>query len=252
MRLIVLFLVSSLLTTQYSYSQDSLKIDHSSIFKLKTKHFIIPTLLLSAGIIVREQKYKTEIYNFHDNLLKDKFKFKYDDVLQCLPTTLAVLGKPFSIQSKSSYEQLCTNQVVSLTLSGLLVRVLKLGINDKRPNTYGVHSFPSGHTTTAFNAATLMFLEYKDSNLAFASSGYAIAIATGFFRISNNKHWVSDVLAGAGIGMTTAYLVHNWSPNLFKYVEKYIFPQNASSTQIISYPIISENSFGLGLRLNFK
>jgi membrane-associated phospholipid phosphatase len=46
--------------------------------------------------------------------------------------------------------------------------------------------------------ATLLFQEYKDSNLWYASSGFVFATATAILRIANNKHYSSDVLAGAG------------------------------------------------------
>jgi membrane-associated phospholipid phosphatase len=41
------------------------------------------------------------------------------------------------------------------------------------------------------------FQEYKDSNLWYA--GFVFATATAILRIANNKHYSSDVLAGAGI-----------------------------------------------------
>jgi membrane-associated phospholipid phosphatase len=53
----------------------------------------------------------------------------------------------------------------------------------------------SGHTAIAFTNATLLFQEYKDSNLWYASSGFVFATATAILRIANNKHYSSDVLA---------------------------------------------------------
>ena len=43
--------------------------------------------------------------------------------------------------------------------------------------------------------------ELKGSHPVLSYSGYLLATTTGAFRVLNNKHWVSDVLAGAGIGM---------------------------------------------------
>ena len=46
-----------------------------------------------------------------------------------------------------------------------------------------------------------MWQEYKDVSVWYGISGYIVATGTGFFRIYNNKHWLTDVAAGAGIGI---------------------------------------------------
>ncbi len=236
----------------FNYAQDSLPKVNASNSKLKVKHFIIPTVLMTSGLILRDADLKKDVYEFHTNALGNRFRFKGDDYLQCAPTTLAVLGKYMGFQSENSWEQLCTNQIVSLTISGLISRTIKQEVNDKRPELYGVRSFPSGHTTTVFNAATLMFLEFKDDNIWFASSGYLFATATAFFRVTNEKHWVADVSFGAGLGMATAFIVHYWSPNLYKYVEKYIYKPKNKNITFLPYPVIQNNNYGMGLVLNLK
>jgi hypothetical protein len=60
-------------------------------------------------------------------------------------------------------------------------------------------SFPSGHTTLAFAAATVYAMEYKDRPLVPILS-YAAASLIGLSRITENKHWATDVLVGAGLG----------------------------------------------------
>jgi membrane-associated phospholipid phosphatase len=60
-------------------------------------------------------------------------------------------------------------------------------------------SFPSGHTTLAFSAATVYAMEYKDKPLVGIIS-YSAASLVGLSRITENKHWATDVLAGAALG----------------------------------------------------
>jgi membrane-associated phospholipid phosphatase len=69
-------------------------------------------------------------------------------------------------------------------------------------------SFPSGHTTGAFAAATVYSLEYKDKKLVPFIS-YGIATAIGLSRIIENKHWLTDVVAGAALGYITGQQVVN-------------------------------------------
>jgi undecaprenyl-diphosphatase len=63
--------------------------------------------------------------------------------------------------------------------------------------------FPSGHTTTAFAAATVFAEQYPSWEVAVPA--YAAAGAVGFSRIYANQHWGSDVMAGALLGIGTAH-----------------------------------------------
>lgn len=61
-------------------------------------------------------------------------------------------------------------------------------------------SFPSGHTATAFAAATVLAKRDRPSSLIY----YAAASAVAYSRLRKNAHYPSDVLVGAGIGMRSA------------------------------------------------
>ena len=77
-------------------------------------------------------------------------------------------------------------------------------INGKRISS----SFPSGHTAGAFAAATVFAMEYRDRPLV-PIIAYGSASLIGFSRITENKHWVSDVLAGAALGLLSGRQVVN-------------------------------------------
>lgn len=78
--------------------------------------------------------------------------------------------------------------------------------NGKKLNS----SFPSGHTTVAFAAATVYALEYKNRPWVPVLS-YSAATLIGLSRITENKHWATDVLVGAGLGyLTGRQIVNNY------------------------------------------
>ena len=77
-------------------------------------------------------------------------------------------------------------------------------VNGKKLNS----SFPSGHTTVAFAAATVFAMEYKDRPLV-PIIAYPAATLIGLSRITENKHWITDVLAGAALGYLTGRQVVN-------------------------------------------
>ena len=82
----------------------------------------------------------------------------------------------------------------------------KYFIDKERPDGRGLNSFPSGHTFTAFVGAEMLRLEYGQEYPAIAVAGYAVATLTGALRIYNNRHWASDVLAGASVGILSVQL----------------------------------------------
>ena len=69
-------------------------------------------------------------------------------------------------------------------------------------------SFPSGHTSVAFAAATVYAMEYKDKPIV-PIIAYSAATMIGLSRITENKHWTTDVLVGAALGFLSGKQVVN-------------------------------------------
>ena len=76
---------------------------------------------------------------------------------------------------------------------------------------YGENSaFPSGHATLAFAAATVYAKEYKNTPIVPIIS-YSIASLISLSRITENRHWATDVLTGAALGyMCGTQVVNNF------------------------------------------
>src|SRR6476620_1721213 len=85
--------------------------------------------------------------------------------------------------------------------------------------TYGggktTSSFPSGHTTVAFAAATVFALEYKNRPWI-PIFAYSAASLIGLSRITENRHWTTDVIVGAALGYLTGRQVVN---NYHRYAQ---------------------------------
>jgi membrane-associated phospholipid phosphatase len=105
----------------------------------------------------------------------------------------------------------------SFLVTSLFTGVLKVGMGRVRPAVGGIdadtfrgplgdgagHSFPSGHTSTAFAIATVIANEYENVPLLTPVS-YGIASLTALSRLNDEKHWASDVIFGAALGYFTA------------------------------------------------
>src|SRR5207302_1941254 len=80
--------------------------------------------------------------------------------------------------------------------------------NGNKPDYFRYSSFPSGHTTVAFAAATVFAMEYSDRPLV-PIIAYSAATLIGLSRITENKHWDSDLIVGAALGYLTGRQVVN-------------------------------------------
>ena len=78
---------------------------------------------------------------------------------------------------------------------------LKYSIDKKRPNGKE-HSFPSGHTSAAFQGATFIHKRY---GLEYGIPAYIGASFVGYSRIETRNHDIVDVLAGAAIGAGSSF-----------------------------------------------
>lgn len=87
-------------------------------------------------------------------------------------------------------------------------------------------SFPSGHTTVAFAAATVFAMEYKETPII-PIIAYSAATSIGLSRIVQNQHWISDVLVGAALGFLSGRQVVN---NYHRYSKIQIEASKKKST----------------------
>ena len=86
---------------------------------------------------------------------------------------------------------------------------LKRIIGRDRPDGSDNKSFPSGHTSTAFQAASFIHFRY---GLRYAGPSYAAAVFMGYSRVHARKHFVTDVLAGMAIGTLSSRLFTDRRP----------------------------------------
>lgn len=170
--------------------------------------------LIIGGLVV-----KNEDDHFHDlrNSYIPTFRQHYDDYLQYIPA-VAMLGmKIGGIEGRSSWPRMLVSDAFSVGLMAVTINTLKNTIHVRRPDGSTRNSFPSGHTATAFMTATMLHKEYGLTQSPWYSVGaYSIATATAVSRMLNNKHWLSDVMVGAGVGILSTELGYFLADLIFK------------------------------------
>ena len=177
--------------------------------------------LFVAGIIAKGEKeafrqnYKNT--NTKIRLIKYNFHSEIDNYTQFSGIALTVGLKMAGVEGRSSWPRLFASSLASYGVMALLVNSIKYTASELRPDESTHNSWPSGHTATAFAGATILHKEYGLTRSPWYSiAGYTVATATGVMRVLNNRHWISDVLSGAGIGILSTELAYGICDLFFK------------------------------------
>ena len=168
----------------------------------------LPALLLASGALTATTPpFHSLEKSIHTSLTKNGVKHtQVDDFLQYSPAITFYALDVFGVKSKHSLKNKFLIHVVSEALATGMVTPMKRIIHRERPDGSDFHSFPSGHTTTAFVGAEILHQEYGHISPWISIAGYTTAAATGYLRMQNNAHWLGDVIAGAGMGILSARL----------------------------------------------
>ena len=132
----------------------------------------------------------------------DCTKTKADEYLQYVPTGVhLVLGFVPGVKARHNFRDRVLASATANLLMAAATNTVKYTVKERRPDSGKRNSFFSGHTATAFTGAELVRIEY---GWGYGSAAYAVATTTAFLRVWNKRHWVGDVVAGAGAGILCA------------------------------------------------
>lgn len=171
---------------------------------------VVSAPLIAEGLVAK--KLDGRFRGLRNDYIPD-FKKSADDYLQYSPLVVMVGLKAFGVEGRSSWGRMAVSDAISAVLTAGIVGTLKNTTNVTRPDGSDDRSFPSGHTA-----------------------------ATGLMRVANNKHWLSDVLTGAGVGILATEAGY-WITDL-------IFKDKGLSATYADYPDdVSPSTSFLGLYL---
>ena len=206
---VVIFLLTN------TYVLEGQVIDSGYVRKPNIRNqLFVPLSLMAAGFSLNgnsSESIKHEIVEERAERIPG-FHTHIDNYLQYSPIAIAYALDAFGVQSKNDL-----HTRTAILLKGELAMIattslLKYGTHQLRPDGSTYNSFPSGHTAQAFAAATFLSEEYKHKIPWIPYAAYGIAGTVGGLRMANNRHYISDVLVGAGLGilsMKIAYWTHH-------------------------------------------
>ena len=221
----------------------------SADYQFRTTQLILPAALITVGTIGISNdwfcKVKSNLRDGLEDWIGSDRELRIDDGLQYIPAAAFIGLDYLGVKAQHPLRERIAIAATSYVALGALVRATKWVFNEERPDSYARNSFPSGHTGTSFTGAELIRIEYGP-----AAGGCAYALATGiaFLRLYNDRHWLNDVIGGAGFGILSARIGYWLLP-----VERRLFKwdQTQAATTVLPIYNPTDNSFGMAMTVTF-
>jgi membrane-associated phospholipid phosphatase len=197
---------------------------------LSWKSVSIPTALIGIGTLSFTSDWVQEFNafgkNFTNNDDNPDQRTSLDDHTLYLPAVTVGALHLAGVHGKNNIVDASVMVVLSQTLAYAgVISPLKRFTAQRRPDGSDSLSFPSGHTAAAFVSAEFLRQEYKSVSPWIGAAGYGCAILTGYLRMYNNKHWFSDVVAGAGVGIISTRVTYWLYPKIKNAVLRRVDPK---------------------------
>lgn len=218
---------------------------HIADYRFKPGQLILPASLIAVGAVGTAIDGMNDFHLFSRS--ERSKQVKVDDYLEW-----GMLGWVFVCDLMGKEKHNWVDQLFLVTLAegfnAGMVQGLKSVVPEKRPDGRS-HSFPSGHTANAFLGAHIAYKEFKDTSPVLAFSGYAVAAFVAGSRIYNNRHWVADVVAGAGFGILSVELSYLIYFPIRNAIARSV--NNRAASRLVMAPVLNEQYGGLYLSFSF-
>ena len=173
------------------------------------------SLEISAQTNPQKYSFDTDFLMLRNTVAGD-FRHHYDDWTQYAPAAVMVGMKACGYKGRSTWGRMLVSDAFSVAAMAAMVNGVKYSVQRLRPDLSAYNSFPSGHTATAFMTATMLHKEYEGRSPWFSIGGYSLAALTGVSRVLNNRHWLTDVIAGAAIGIGSVHIGYFITDKIFR------------------------------------
>ena len=212
----------------------------------------LPSAMITYGFIsLNDNAIREFDHRVHQSLERNNryWNTSVDDYMQFAPLVAVYTLKFCNVQGTNNLFDMTIMYGLTTIIAGSIVTTTKTMTARERPDNSNKRSFPSGHTETAFVSATFLHQEFKHKSVGYSIGAYSAAIFVAVARVYKNKHWVSDVVAGAGIGILSTKLVY-WAYPHFR--NKFDTPnQNFQNSNTFVFPGYSDGNFSLHLSHRF-
>jgi membrane-associated phospholipid phosphatase len=205
---------------------------------------IVPVALIAYGSLATYTSWGSAINKDVKSIINNggNHTTKVDDYLVPSSAVAVYALNALGVASKNNFRDrsmlLATSYVTAYVVTSSTKSITRIW----RPDSTTYNSFPSGHTALAFAGAEFLRREYQDQSAWYGIAGYAAATTVAGLRIYNNRHWLSDVAAGAGVGILSTQLAYALQPfykkRILKEVNALVLPEFMPEHKGLSLSIV--------------
>jgi membrane-associated phospholipid phosphatase len=186
---------------------------------LKPSALIIPGAFLVYGglkpvinaIPQLDENIMNDIQEHHAN-----FHSGAEDYIMWAPSASIYIMDAFHVKTQHTFKDHLLIEGGSVLITGGLGLGMRIISRNIKAYNDGDTKFPSGHTANAFRGAEIFHQELKQQHPVISYGGYIVATGVGLLRIYGKQHYLTEVLAGAGLGILSTKITY-W---LFDKVKK--------------------------------
>lgn len=182
---------------------------------------VVPGALVGTGIVglaIGHDERSEPKVRLHDGTTVDNF-------LQFAPAATSITLSLCGARGKHTMREQMVVRATAFIVVNAAALSLKWAVREQRPDGTDHNAFPSGHAARAFMGAEMLRREYGATQPLAVCAGYGMAVATAALRVAHNRHWATDVLAGAGLGMLSVEAAYRLYPTLSR-----LLPQKKRKT----------------------
>ncbi|NVO83277.1 phosphatase PAP2 family protein [Hymenobacter terrestris] len=197
-------------------------VTRSWLVRPATVRVAVPVVLVAMGYASRNENFLDELKEYvrHETHEKfPRFHTSLDDYSRSAPLVASYSLFALGMKGERGIVPFTACFGLAHALNTGLVSNLKRLSATRRPDSpTDLSSFPSAHTADAFLTATLLHEQFGRGRPWLSVAGYGVATATGAMRMLNDRHWLTDVVAGASVGFLSAETVWRLYPVLARHL----------------------------------
>lgn len=167
-------------------------------------------------------------------------KISVDNYLRHAPTLFYLGLGELGVKPRHDLTERLLIGVTSYATMTAIAYPMKKIIHERRPDATDAESFPSGHCASAFLGAELVRIEYGGW---YGLGAYTMATGVAMLRMYNGRHWLGDVVAGAGVGILSAR-VGEWSVALWRKLLRKKNNKVTGDAGMTIVPVMTPSEYG--------
>lgn len=178
---------------------------------LKPSAFIVPgTFIVYGGL----KPFVNGIENLDTNIMSNVrknhpgFHTNAADYIMWAPSASVYVMDALKVKTRHNFFEHLIIDAASIVITGGLGYGMRLITKNIKVYNENGTKFPSGHVANAFRGAEIFHQELNERNKVLSYSGYVVATAVAVLRIYDKDHLLSEVLAGAGLGILSTKLTY--------------------------------------------